>query len=219
MSFTLTTSTAGSGSGSIGLSPAGGSYAPGTIVTVTATPGGGSSFDKWTGAGQGTQNPVKVLMNSNLAIEAIFVTSYPVLSITPSGGSATTFAEPFDGFIENAGAWYFMGGNPSAADYGIEEIQAPNTDGYKITRHGFRGREILDVEIIYNYLTPDACLAQFYTDQANMKNANCSVIIPNDQTYPSCEVIEFKPKGRPKDTGFGLFRMHCVMSIKQMRLT
>ena len=52
--FTFTVTTLGTGSGSVFLNPAGGTYDAGTVVTVTATPNTlstfGSTFDGWGGA-------------------------------------------------------------------------------------------------------------------------------------------------------------------------
>jgi hypothetical protein len=63
------------GSGSITLSPVGGSYAPGTSVTATALPGSGASFVRWrfNGGGTSTSNPVGVTMNQSRTIVAEFV--------------------------------------------------------------------------------------------------------------------------------------------------
>ncbi len=62
------------GNGSVTLSPAGGSYAPGTLVTATALPGSGASFAGWRfndGSTSGT-NPVGVTMNQSRTIVAEF---------------------------------------------------------------------------------------------------------------------------------------------------
>jgi len=61
------------GAGSVGLSPTGGSYAPGTIVTATAAPGG--SFVRWRLSTGGTSaaNPLQVTMNQSRTIVAEFV--------------------------------------------------------------------------------------------------------------------------------------------------
>jgi hypothetical protein len=63
------------GSGSITLSPVGGSYAPGTSVTATALPGSGASFVRWrfNDGGTSTSNPVGVTMNQSRTIVAEFV--------------------------------------------------------------------------------------------------------------------------------------------------
>lgn len=71
--YTLTTSTSGNGTGSVELSPAGGTYEAGTEVTVTAVPANdGSVFDSWSGDYSGTTNPTTITLNSDMSIEAIF---------------------------------------------------------------------------------------------------------------------------------------------------
>lgn len=58
--------------GSISLSPSGGTYAEGTVVTVTATPAGGFQFGGWTGALSGTTNPTTITMDADKTIGATF---------------------------------------------------------------------------------------------------------------------------------------------------
>ncbi len=60
------------GNGSVELSPAGGSYAPGTIVTVTAIPGAGGLFSSWAGDLSGSTNPETITMDTSKTISAIF---------------------------------------------------------------------------------------------------------------------------------------------------
>jgi len=52
--YTLTTSVSPPGSGSVTLSPSGGIYPPGTVVTLTAYPYPGCNFDYWGGYASGT---------------------------------------------------------------------------------------------------------------------------------------------------------------------
>ena len=68
--FTLSTST--NGSGSIGLSPAGGVYNEGTVVTLTATPAAGFVFSGWSGDLSGSSNPATLTMNANKNVTAVF---------------------------------------------------------------------------------------------------------------------------------------------------
>ena len=75
--YTLTTTT--SGSGSIALSPPGGTYTSGTSVSATATPATGWQFSGWSGAATGSANPVSILMNANKSLTATF-TQIPVSS-------------------------------------------------------------------------------------------------------------------------------------------
>jgi hypothetical protein len=70
--YTLTTSTTGTGSGVI--SPAGGSYASGAVVTLTATPNTGSTFVGWSGDCSGVSSTCTLTMNSNKSATATFNT-------------------------------------------------------------------------------------------------------------------------------------------------
>lgn len=62
-----------SGSGSVAADPTPGPYAPGTSVTLTATPGGPKwHFAAWSGDATGSANPVVVVMNANKTVTAVF---------------------------------------------------------------------------------------------------------------------------------------------------
>ncbi|MCX6236237.1 MAG: right-handed parallel beta-helix repeat-containing protein [Bacteroidia bacterium] len=61
-----------SGSGYIILKPAGGIYAPGTQVTITAISLSGNSFFNWSGNLSGTLPSVTVTINSNFSVTANF---------------------------------------------------------------------------------------------------------------------------------------------------
>ncbi len=76
--YSLTTST--NGSGTISLNPAGGTYAAGTVVTVTANPASGWQFTGWSGDLSGSTNPNTITMNGNKSVTATFT----------NGGGATT---------------------------------------------------------------------------------------------------------------------------------
>ena len=73
--FTLTTNT--TGSGSISLSPAGGTYNSGTVVSATAVPAAGWQFTGWSGAATGTTNPTNITMNANKTLTATFTQGPP----------------------------------------------------------------------------------------------------------------------------------------------
>ncbi len=68
--YTLTTLTIGTGS--IELSPSGGSYAPGTSVTLTAVAGTGYQFSTWSGDATSTSTSVTITMDANKSVTATF---------------------------------------------------------------------------------------------------------------------------------------------------
>ncbi len=68
-SFTLTINTLGSGT--VSANPAG-PYAPGTVVTLTATPSSGWSFSSWSGNRIGYANPAMLIVNGNTTVTATF---------------------------------------------------------------------------------------------------------------------------------------------------
>lgn len=88
--YSLSVSTTPSGGGSVTLSPAGGTYAAGTVVTLTATPASGYTFSGWSGAASGTSTSTSVTVNSNLSVTATFTasTTTPTINLTASAGNA-----------------------------------------------------------------------------------------------------------------------------------
>jgi hypothetical protein len=88
--YTLTTSVSPAGGGSV--SPAGGTYAAGSQVALTAIPASGYSFSHWGGDASGSQNPITITMNSNKSITAYFTTVQYTLttSVSPSGGGSVS---------------------------------------------------------------------------------------------------------------------------------
>lgn len=60
------------GKGTITASPAASTYAPGTVVTLTATPAAGSPWLGWSGAVTGTTNPITVTITKDTSVTANF---------------------------------------------------------------------------------------------------------------------------------------------------
>jgi uncharacterized repeat protein (TIGR02543 family) len=73
--YTLTTTVSPSAGGTITRSPNAGSYAAGTVVTLTATPAAGYTFTNWSGGASGTSATTTVTMNANTSVTANFATS------------------------------------------------------------------------------------------------------------------------------------------------
>jgi polygalacturonase len=94
--YTLTTNVVGSGT--ITLNPSGGTYASGTVVTVTATPNSGYTFSGWSGALSGTTNPANITMNANQSVTATFTQTTQNYTLTTSVvGSGTITLNPSGG--------------------------------------------------------------------------------------------------------------------------
>jgi len=68
-SYTLNTSGI---NGTVVLSPAGGTYASGTLVTLTAVANSGYTFNNWSGALSGSTNPSVITMDNNKSVTANF---------------------------------------------------------------------------------------------------------------------------------------------------
>ncbi|HOX30490.1 MAG TPA: hypothetical protein P5080_04835 [Candidatus Paceibacterota bacterium] len=89
--FTLTVTKSGFGTGTVTSNPAGINcgtdcleiYPAHAPVTLTASPGAGSVFARWSGACTGGNNCV-IKMDSDLSVNAYF--SYPDCKVTPPGG-------------------------------------------------------------------------------------------------------------------------------------
>ncbi len=100
-SYALTTATAGTGSGTVTLSPAGGTYSHGTVVTVTNTPAAGSTFTGWSGACTGSGACV-VTMNGAKSVTATFtLNSYALTTATAGTGSGTVILSPAGGIYSH----------------------------------------------------------------------------------------------------------------------
>ena len=72
MNYTLSVGTAGTGSGTVSVSPKAATYAKGTVVTLTATPKTGSTFAGWSGGAAGSATSVKVTITGNTTVTATF---------------------------------------------------------------------------------------------------------------------------------------------------
>ena len=60
------------------------------MVTLTANPSQYWTFDHWSGAASGSQNPLTFTINGSQTVDAVFVqTSFPLIVYSPGGGSFT----------------------------------------------------------------------------------------------------------------------------------
>jgi YVTN family beta-propeller protein len=95
--FALNLSTNGTGSGSIGANPAAsanGTYAAGTVVSLTPNPAASSQFTSWSGACSGT-GPCTVTMNAAQSVTATFaLKEYALTLLTNGSGSGQIAGSP-----------------------------------------------------------------------------------------------------------------------------
>ena len=94
---TVTLATTVVGSGTVALSPPGGSYVPGTMVTLTATPALGFAFSGWSGGASGILNPLSLTLQTNLTVTATFSATLPPVVLLGGllPGASGTFALDF----------------------------------------------------------------------------------------------------------------------------
>jgi len=78
------------GSGSVSKDPDQAGYAPGTVVTLLATPAPGWSFSGWSGDLTSENNPATVIMDSNKIINATFTPNQYTLTINIVGGGSVS---------------------------------------------------------------------------------------------------------------------------------
>jgi hypothetical protein len=99
-----------SSGGSVELEPPGGVYAPGTQVTLTATPDTGTLFRTWGGDLAGTENPATLLVDENKDVTAIFAN--PVLRIVTRSRGSVTLDPP--GGVYDVGSVVTLQASPKA---------------------------------------------------------------------------------------------------------
>ncbi len=94
---TYTLQTSVSGAGSVTVSPNGGSYADGTVVTLTAVPSQGYQFTGWSGNLSGSSNPATITMNGDKSVTANFAVVAPstyTLSVSTMGLGSVALNPP-----------------------------------------------------------------------------------------------------------------------------
>ncbi len=78
------------GLGSVTLNPNQANYAPGTAVTLTATPQTHVHFTAWSGDTSATTNPLPLVVTRNRALTATFVVDTVTLNVTVVGNGSVT---------------------------------------------------------------------------------------------------------------------------------
>jgi hypothetical protein len=87
--FILSLSTVGSGTITASPAPVSGTYAAGTVVSLTATPASGSQFGGWSGACSGT-GACSVTMDAAKSVTATFTLKQYALTVSTAGNGSGT---------------------------------------------------------------------------------------------------------------------------------
>ena len=88
--YTLTINKDGDGSGTVTKDPNQTIYYYGDVVTLTATPATGSSFDGWSGALTGNENPATLTIYGNTTVTATFTRDRYTLTVSTVGCGTVT---------------------------------------------------------------------------------------------------------------------------------
>ena len=97
------------GGGTVAVTPGGGLYRAGTVVTLTATASNGWSLVTWQGDVVSTNNPLLLTMDSAKTVQAVFGTT--TLTDTTPGGGSVAFNPP--GGIYGVGTVVTLTATPS----------------------------------------------------------------------------------------------------------
>ncbi|MBN2166861.1 MAG: carbohydrate-binding protein [Marinilabiliaceae bacterium] len=143
--YTLSTNITGSGT----VSPSGGTYNSGTVISLTATPASGYTFTGWSGSASGTSNPLSVTMDSNKSITATFTQNCTPTVIVPyvqvNGGSWAQSASAsvvagdavsFGPQPSTGGSWIWSGPNgysSTSRQISFTNLQASQSGTYTAT--------------------------------------------------------------------------------------
>jgi uncharacterized repeat protein (TIGR02543 family) len=88
ITYTLTISKTGTGSGILTSNASGTSLPAGTVVTLTAVPDVNSTFAGWSGGASGTSPTTTVTMNQNITVTAAFMLkTYTITATAGTGGT------------------------------------------------------------------------------------------------------------------------------------
>jgi hypothetical protein len=159
--------------GSITLDPAGGVYEPNTVVTLTAVPDTGYTFDYWTGDLSDSNNPETLTMTGNKSVTAVFDANEYTLSITAVNGSVD---------LNPAGGTY---------DYGtVVTLTATPNESYMFTEWtgDLTGEDNPDTITITANKSVTANFASGYTLSTSASNGSV-ILVPAGGSYASGTVV------------------------------
>jgi YD repeat-containing protein len=107
--------------GAVSTNPDQASYYPGSVVSITAVPDTGFRFTGWSGDTNSLENPLTLVMTTNVSVMANFVVIGP--------GTNSVFADNFDDDIIDTNKW-------TSSGYTIQEINGYMRVGTDVTDNG-----------------------------------------------------------------------------------
>ncbi len=96
VNYTLSTNASPSNGGTITLSPSGGTYEEGTVVTATVNASNGYDFVNWSGASESSSSTIQITMDGSKSLTANFRSS--------TGGTTIQIQENANGFCNVEGS-------------------------------------------------------------------------------------------------------------------
>ena len=118
------------GQGTVAASPPGPTYAPGTVVTLTASPAPGAAFNNWVGNVANTLNPVTTItMNQNEVVTAVFTQQLPPTLAAFPADRSIDFGEVATGMTEVATLTVTNTGGSTLSGSAVEGSPAYNILG------------------------------------------------------------------------------------------
>ena len=177
------------GPGSVSLSPPGGTYPAGTVVTVTATPNAGSVFTGFGGALTGTTTPQLLTVNSDKTVSASFAAQH-TLSVTASGPGTVTLSPP--GGVYTAGT-------------SVTVTAVPNADSAFVGfSGGLTGTTNPRVVVVNANISATATFATLFDVAASATGPGTITLNPPGGTYPAGTVVTVTatPNASSVFTGF-----------------
>jgi hypothetical protein len=133
ITYTLTITKNGTGSGTVTTNPSGTSFNAGTVVTLTAAPNANSVFSGWSGGASGSSPTTTITMNQNTSVTATF--TLKTYTITATAGTDGTIS-PSGSITVNYGASQSFSIAPNSGYY-IADVKVDGVSQGAVSSYTF----------------------------------------------------------------------------------
>jgi uncharacterized repeat protein (TIGR02543 family) len=139
------------GSGSVSLSPSGGTYNAGTPVTLTPQSGAGFQFSGWSGDLSGSDNPATITMDANKNVTATFTASggssgQVVFEEIKTGGSSSSTTVTTSEILTAAGGHLYLAAIAKKSNVAVSSVSGLGLN-WTLVKAQCSGRNQTGVEI------------------------------------------------------------------------